>query len=171
VSIRELERLIPYLEQHDIISGYRLQRQDPPSMWVRWFQWLTNWLLALDLADMDCRISLLHADVIEKVELTATSPLIHTELYARACAAGAVCVQAGVYAREGIAEEQRKTTSWMNIGALMALLYLAADLRRNTFTTPFRLFPRLFWNPKVIWTVALLVVAKGAWLLLRRRDS
>jgi len=79
----ELDRLIPFSEHHVLVAAYRLEhvhsRQPVPARLLR--GWI-NRILGLELRDPTCCLTLLHADLLHDLPLTASDLLIHTELYA-----------------------------------------------------------------------------------------
>lgn len=177
VGIRELERLLPYSDDHDLVMGYRIQR---PSSWrclpAVLLRRLANWLLTLDVHDTGCRFTLLRAELITDMECVSSGSLIHLELYARARQRQAQCVQVGIYDHASGAADTHKASHafpcagpWpapstvrdvMRLGLGLAFQAPAADSR-----IPYRSFPKL------IGGLGLLAVVRGLWLLLRRRGS
>jgi hypothetical protein len=186
INISELARMMPYLDQHDMVIGYRLQRRVPGLQWLpdELFHRLTNWLLALDLRDMACRFSIMRAELIERMDLEASDSLIHTEMYARATRQRVSCVQVGLNDYTPHSSEGGTGSSRMHLRSLWEAMNLWLRLRRlspsseaspavpeeadtNTDTHQ----PHAFWQHRVVWGLALAVVARSIWALVRRQDG
>jgi hypothetical protein len=169
VHILELERMMPYIENYQFISGYRLT---PPGSWSNlWssiLQYFANRVLTIDLRDINCRFDMLQAHMLEHMKLRMSSALIHAEIYARATQQGMMCLQVGVQT-----DTTRKTPSpaerWPGLRTLWELIWLWQNLHSSAPAEVARQRRRSFWQPRLIWAMGLVAVARGAWMLLRRR--
>jgi glycosyltransferase involved in cell wall biosynthesis len=97
-DLREIARLYPLLDQHDMVSGYRLNRQDPPIRLLtsRVFNALQALLLGNRVRDVNCAFKLFRRSFFDQVELSSDGFLIDAELYLRAKKAGLKRAQVGV---------------------------------------------------------------------------
>ncbi len=104
-DIRDLERLLPLIEDHDGVLGYRLHRRDPWLRRVNAFGWnlLTRLLLGLPYRDIDCAFKLYRRDALAAIRLESEGATINAEMLARLRARGCRLVQVGVnhYPRNG----------------------------------------------------------------------
>lgn len=81
-DVAEIKRLLPLIEEADIVAGYRAQRQDPFIR--RFFAWGWNTLVCLLFGyaarDIDCAFKLFRREVLDRVPLTSMGAMIDTEL-------------------------------------------------------------------------------------------
>ena len=97
-DLRELARLYPHLAEADMVSGYRMGRQDP---WVRLltsavYNRLQGLVLGISVRDVNCAFKLFRRSFFDSVQLASDGFLIDAEMYARARRAGLTWVQVGV---------------------------------------------------------------------------
>jgi len=82
----EIDRLLPLIEEADIVAGFRAHRQDP--LLRRLFAWawntLVNLLFGYLARDIDCAFKLFRRKILEEVPLTSSGAMIDTELLAGA---------------------------------------------------------------------------------------
>ncbi|MEJ5258760.1 MAG: glycosyltransferase family 2 protein [Anaerohalosphaeraceae bacterium] len=98
-DLNELPPLLPLIEQYDIVSCYRLNRQEG---WIRRFNgfaWtrLVCLLFHLNLKDIDCSFKLYKRKIFDGMPLVSTGALIDTEVLARAVRKGYTIRQVGVH--------------------------------------------------------------------------
>lgn len=107
-NIEELEMLLPYIEQADIVSGYRICRQDPFMRKVNAFLWgaLVNALFKINVSDVDSAFKLYKRKIFDDITLTSQGALIDTEILAKAKAKGYTITEVGVSHFPRIAGEQ-----------------------------------------------------------------
>jgi glycosyltransferase involved in cell wall biosynthesis len=89
-DIAEIGKLLKWVENYDIVAGYREKRADPWHRklnawgWNR-FVWL---LLGLKVRDIDCAFKLFHRRVFEHVRMESVGAMINTEILTKAHHAG-----------------------------------------------------------------------------------
>ncbi|HOQ04452.1 MAG TPA: glycosyltransferase family 2 protein [Anaerohalosphaeraceae bacterium] len=98
-DLNELPPLLPLIEQYDIVSCYRMNRQEG---WIRRFNgfaWtrLVCLLFHLKLKDIDCSFKLYRRKIFDGMPLVSTGALIDTEVLARAARKGYTIKQVGVH--------------------------------------------------------------------------
>jgi glycosyltransferase involved in cell wall biosynthesis len=98
-DLNELPPLIPLIRNCDVVSCFRMNRQDG---WVRSFNafcWnkLVGLLFGLKLRDINCAFKLYKRKVFHRIELHSTGALISTEILAKATTRGWVITQVGVH--------------------------------------------------------------------------
>ena len=98
-DLAELHNLLPLVAQHDIVSGYRLNRQDGLLRKINAFCWtkLVGFLFDLKLRDIDCAFKLYKRELFDTIEMHSTGALIDTEILARAVRKGYTIAQIGVH--------------------------------------------------------------------------
>jgi len=98
-DLEEIDRLIPLLDSHDIVSAYRIDRQDS---WLRrlngagWSR-LVGLVFGMRIRDVDCAFKIYPRRFIESVPLHSRGALIDAEMLARATLAGYRIGQVGVH--------------------------------------------------------------------------
>lgn len=98
-DFEEMEKLLPLLQQVDIVSAYRIHRQDPWRRKLNAACWgaLVNWLFNLNVRDVDCAFKIYPRRLFDEIEMRSTGALIDTEILARARRAGYTIGQVGVH--------------------------------------------------------------------------
>jgi dolichol-phosphate mannosyltransferase len=96
--LADLALLLAQAEQHPIVAGYRVGRQDP---WRRRFlSWgyncLVRVLLGTGVRDCDCALKVFHRDVLRRLLPESTHFFVNTEMLARARRLGVDVVEVGV---------------------------------------------------------------------------
>ncbi len=97
-DLEELPPLVELMDRFDIVSCYRINRQDGPLRKLNAFCWtrLVGFLFGLSLKDIDCAFKLYKRSVFDGMEMLSSGALIDTEILARAVRKGCRITQAGV---------------------------------------------------------------------------
>lgn len=132
-DFEELELLLPRTRQFDIVSGYRLNRQDPLLRKVNAACWgtLVRMLFALTVRDIDCAFKIYPRRLFAEIELHAEGALIDTEILARAHRLGYSIGQVGVHHYPRTAGVQTGASPRVILRAFRELLKLYGDIRRT----------------------------------------
>ncbi|MBN1511734.1 MAG: glycosyltransferase family 2 protein, partial [Phycisphaerae bacterium] len=98
-DFREIALLLPLLDRFDILSAYRLNRQDPRLRKLNAWCWtmLVNVLFGLRLRDIDCAFKLYPRKLFDQIEMWSMGALIDTEILAKARLLGYRIGQTGVH--------------------------------------------------------------------------
>ena len=98
-DINELPLLLPLMEQYDIVSCYRLNRQDPLIRRINGWCWtkLVCLLFGMKIRDIDCAFKLYKREIFDDFEFFSTGALIDAEILARAIRRGYRVTQRGVH--------------------------------------------------------------------------
>lgn len=98
-DMNEMPPLLPMMEQWDIVSCYRLDRQDPLIRKINAWAWtkLVCFLFGLKLRDVDCAFKLYKREIFDRIRLSSTGALIDAEILARAAGKGYRITQKGVH--------------------------------------------------------------------------
>lgn len=89
-DVEELERLLPYAEQYDIVAGFRMPRQDP---WVRRAN-AAAWAMALygafglEVQDVNCAFKLFRSEVLQGLEISSDGAFVNAEILLKAAQRG-----------------------------------------------------------------------------------
>lgn len=97
-DLHDIADLYPRLAEFDMVSGYRVGRQD---RWIRFvtsgiYNRLQGWMLGLRVRDVNCAFKLFRRSFFQSVTLDSDGFLIDAEIYARAQRAGLTWTQVGV---------------------------------------------------------------------------
>ena len=89
-DFREISRLLERLDEADIVSGYRAERQDTFIRKLNGFGWntLVRLLFGYLCRDIDCGFKLFRREVLERVTIASDGAMIDTEFLAGARARG-----------------------------------------------------------------------------------
>lgn len=132
-DFEEIDKLLPMLSQYDIISAYRLDRQDPFMRKVNAFCWTTlvNVAFWLWLRDIDCAFKIYPRKLFEQIPMKSTGALIDTEILARAKRLGYTIGQVGVHHYPRVAGSQTGANLRVILRAFKELFRLWRDIRRT----------------------------------------
>lgn len=98
-DLAELPPLLDLISDCDIVSCYRLNRQDPLVRRFTGWCWtqLVCWAFDLHLHDIDCAFKLYRRKLFDEISLCSTGALIDAEILARAARKGYRIKQRGVH--------------------------------------------------------------------------
>jgi glycosyltransferase involved in cell wall biosynthesis len=98
-DIGEMPALLPLMEQYDIVSCYRLNRQDNLIRKINGWCWtkLVSLLFGLKIRDVDCAFKLYKREIFNNIVLESKGALISTEILARATGKGYSITEKGVH--------------------------------------------------------------------------
>ncbi|MGE5293517.1 MAG: glycosyltransferase family 2 protein, partial [Solirubrobacterales bacterium] len=98
-DLKELPPLLPLMKEFDIVSCYRMNRQDKPLRRLNGWLWtkMNDVLFSLNVRDIDCAFKLFKREIFEKISMESQGALIATEILARAVRKGYTITQRGVH--------------------------------------------------------------------------
>jgi len=98
-DVNEIKELVKYTDMADLITGYRIKRQDPFIRKLNAFAWgtLVKLLFGFRVKDVDCAFKLVRKEIIDKAKLESDGALISTELLAKATRMGYKIMETGVH--------------------------------------------------------------------------
>jgi len=98
-DIAELPGIMPLIKQYDVVSCYRINRQDNLVRKLNAWCWtkLVCILFSLRLKDIDCAFKLFKREIFDNIEMQSTGALIDTEILAKARRKGYTITQTGVH--------------------------------------------------------------------------
>lgn len=129
----EIKELLPLLEEYDIASAFRLNRQDSLVRKLNAFCWTTlvNVLFRLRLRDIDCAFKIFPRKLFDEIEMKSTGALIDAEVLARAKRLGYTIGQVGVHHYPRVAGEQSGANLRVILRAFKELFLLRRDIRQT----------------------------------------
>ncbi len=97
-NLEEFGRFVPYIDDYDIIAGYRQKRQDPlPRIMVsKLYNGLVRILFGAKERDLDCAFRLVKKKVIDSISLNCRTGLATTEILIKARKKGFKIKEIGV---------------------------------------------------------------------------
>ena len=80
--MNELLLFVPWIEQHDLVIGYRANRQDPFHRRLNAMAWnlLVRLVVGLRVKDIDCAFKIFHSYIFEVVEIDAIGAMVNTDI-------------------------------------------------------------------------------------------
>lgn len=98
-DISEMPPLLPLIRQYDIVSCYRLNRQDNIIRKINGWCWtkLGCLLFGMKVRDIDCAFKLYKREIFDNIHMESSGALIDTEILARAVRKGYTITQKGVH--------------------------------------------------------------------------
>ncbi len=129
-DIGEMPALLPLMEEYDIVSCYRLNRQD--SMVRKFNAWcwttLVCILFGMKIKDIDCAFKLFKRKIFDEMEMHSTGALIDAEVLARATRGGWTVTQTGVHHYPRQAGEQSGASVRVILRAFKELFKLRKEI-------------------------------------------
>jgi glycosyltransferase involved in cell wall biosynthesis len=132
-DISEMPPLLPLMEQYDVVSCFRLNRQDSLVRKINGWCWtkLVCLLFGLKIRDIDCAFKLYKRKIFEGLSLSSTGALIDTEVLARASGKGYLITQKGVHHYPRTAGSQTGADLRVILRAFRELFMLYGKIRRR----------------------------------------
>ncbi len=98
-DINEMPPLLGLMEHYDIVSCYRLNRQDNLIRKINGWCWtkLVCLLFGIKVRDIDCAFKLYKREIFDNIKLVSTGALIDAEILARAVRKGYRITQKGIH--------------------------------------------------------------------------
>ncbi len=127
----EMPPLLDLIQEHDIVSCYRLNRRDSILRKFNGWCWtkLVCLLFGLKIRDIDCAFKLYKSEVFDGMPLTSTGALIDAEILARAARKGYTITQRGVHHLPRTAGKQTGADFRVILRAFRELLRLHKKIR------------------------------------------
>jgi glycosyltransferase involved in cell wall biosynthesis len=98
-DISEMPLLLPLTERYDIVSCYRLNRQENFIRRFNGWAWtkLVCFLFDIKIRDIDCAFKLYKREIFDNIQMSSLGALISAEVLARAARKGYSITQKGVH--------------------------------------------------------------------------
>lgn len=132
-DIGELPKLMPLIAQCDIVSGYRINRQDGFIRKLNALCWgkLVCIVFKMRIRDIDGAFKLYKREIFDNVKLQSTGALIDSEILARALRKGYTIKQIGVKHYPRMAGIQTGANLSVILRAFKELFKLRKEIMRN----------------------------------------
>ncbi len=98
-DIRELTRLLAFIDEYDAVIGYRIHRQDTFMRKLNAWGWkrLINIVLGVHVRDIDCAFKLLHTDYLHQYPPETRGAMINAEMLYKLNRAGYTYREVGIH--------------------------------------------------------------------------
>jgi glycosyltransferase involved in cell wall biosynthesis len=132
-DIKELPPLFKYMTVYDIVSCYRIKRQDSLIRKINAFCWTTLvcLLFKMKIKDIDGAFKLYKRRIFSDIKLQSTGALINTEIFARARRKGYKIFQLGVHHYPRTAGKQTGAKLKVILRAFKELFVLYKQIRSD----------------------------------------
>jgi len=129
-DIAEIAKLLALIDSHDIVSGYRVRRQDGLMRRLNAWAWgrLVTWVLGFRCRDVDSAFKLYRREIFERIRMKSTGALIDAEILARAARAGYTLTEVPVTHRPRVAGTQTGAKLGVILRAFRELLRLRKEI-------------------------------------------
>lgn len=129
----EMPALLPLMDQYDIVSCYRIDRQDNLLRKAAGRLWtgLTRLAFSLNIRDIDCAFKLYKREIFDNIQMESAGALIDTEILARAARKGYRMTQRGVHHYPRTTGQQTGANPAVVLRAFRELLRLRGRILRN----------------------------------------
>jgi glycosyltransferase involved in cell wall biosynthesis len=129
-DINEMPPLLQSMEKYDIVSCYRLNRQDSIMRRINGWCWtkLVCLLFNMKVRDIDCAFKLYKREIFDKIKMSSTGALIDAEILARAVRSGYSITQRGVHHYPRKAGKQTGANLKVILRAFKELFKLRKDI-------------------------------------------
>ena len=130
-DVDEIDQLLALIDRYDIVSAYRLNRQDSLMRKLNALAWTTlvNVVFRMRVRDIDCAFKLFPRRLFDEMTLKSHGALIDTEILARATRLGYRIGQVGVHHYPRTAGRQSGASPRVILRAFKELIALHRDIR------------------------------------------
>ena len=89
-DLQELQQLICWSNDYDIVAGYRAKRHDPLHRRINALGWniLVRLVLGIKIRDIDCAFKLFRRSVFDHIQIRCVGAMVNTEIFAQATRLG-----------------------------------------------------------------------------------
>lgn len=132
-DLHDLVDLLPLAAGHDLVAGYRIDRQDTVGRRAagRAWSWLTRRTFGFGVMDVDCAFKLVRTRSVQRLELTSDGAMVSAELLARGVRDGWEIAEMGVHHRPRTAGEPSGGNARVVLRAFRERRALLRELRRS----------------------------------------
>lgn len=129
----EIDKLLPLMAEFDIVSAYRIDRQDPLIRKINALCWTTlvNFVFGMRIRDIDCAFKIFPRRLFDEIDMKSHSALIDTEVLARAKRLNYTVGQIGVHHFPRAAGTQTGANPAVILHAFKELFALRREIRKS----------------------------------------
>ena len=132
-DIKEMPPLLPLMTEVDIVTCYRLNRQDSIVRKINAWCWtkLVCLLFGMKIRDIDCAFKLFKREIFDNIKMVSTGALIDAEILARSVRNGYSVTQRPVHHFPRMAGSQTGANLMVIFRAFKELFQLNNQIRRG----------------------------------------
>jgi glycosyltransferase involved in cell wall biosynthesis len=132
-DMKELPKLLALKEKYDIVSGYRINRQDNLMRKFNGWCWtkLGCILFRMNVRDIDSAFKLYKREIFDNIKMVSNGALIDTEILARASRKGYTIGEIGVHHYPRTAGQQTGANFRVILRAFKELFKLYNQIRKD----------------------------------------
>ena len=132
-DLGEIPKLLDLIEHYDIVSGYRIDRQDSLIRKINGWCWtkLGCILFGMNIRDIDCAFKLYRRKIFDDIKMSSSGALIDTEILARASAKGYRITETGVHHYPRTAGSQTGANIKVILRAFKELFQLYGQIKKE----------------------------------------
>lgn len=132
-DIGEMPPLLPLMSEYDIVTCYRLNRQDSLVRKINGWCWtkLVCFLFGMKVRDVDCAFKLYKREIFDNIQMASSGALIDAEILARAIRRGYRLTQRGVHHYPRLAGKQGGASPRVVLRAFKEVFRLYGQIRRE----------------------------------------
>ncbi len=132
-DINEMPPLLRLMEHYDIVSCYRLNRQDNLIRKINGWCWtkLVCLMFGMKIRDIDCAFKLYKSEIFDNIKVVSTGALVDAEILARAVRKGYRVTQHGIHHYPRTAGAQTGANLRVILRAFKELLRLRSQIRKH----------------------------------------
>lgn len=132
-DIKEMPPLLPLMTEFDIVTCYRLNRQDSIVRKINAWCWtkLVCLLFGMKIRDIDCAFKLFKREIFDNIKMVSTGALIDAEILARSVRSGYSVTQKPVHHFPRMAGSQTGANLMVIFRAFKELFQLNSQIRRG----------------------------------------
>jgi len=133
-DIKELGKLLQWLNGYDIVIGYRIKRQDPFHRRLNAFGWntLVRLMFGLKVKDINCAFKIFRRRVFDKIKIDAVGAMVNTDILSQAVKYGFRIKEVPVTHYPRLRGKQTGANIKVIVKAFKELLRLRNKLKINT---------------------------------------
>ena len=85
-EVSEVKKALPYLEEYDVLTGYRIDRRDTLKRYVysKVYNWLIRTLFGIKVRDVNFSFKMCRRGIFQSIELKSKGSFIDAELLIKA---------------------------------------------------------------------------------------
>lgn len=85
-DLNEIDRLLPFVDGHDFVVGYRVKRRDPFYRVLEslWYRCLLLLLFGLRVRDANCAFKIFKKNITDRLKLECNGAIINGEIFIKA---------------------------------------------------------------------------------------
>jgi glycosyltransferase involved in cell wall biosynthesis len=135
-DMAEMPPLLPLMSQYDIVTCYRLNRQDSLVRKINGWCWtkLVCFLFGMKVRDVDCAFKLYKREIFDNIQMVSSGALIDAEILARAVRRGYRLTQKPVHHYPRVAGKQSGASPRVILRAFKELFRLYGKIRTEGTT-------------------------------------